>query len=493
MAITLTKDSRAIRLVTGRQSIALSKDSRSLVVKTVSIGSGGGAPDPHATTHENSGSDEVNVDGLSGLLADPQTPDTHVTTHQNGGSDELSVAGLSGELADPQVPKLHASTHTDGGADELIVEVFATAGTIGTVPTSDGAGGLSMQTPGGGGTPGGNNATIQYNNAGSFDGSPYITFNGAYLTISDPIKFMSHGSAGGTTLRGGFAALADSLYSTAWGYNARVLSSPTIPAAAATGSTVVTVPFTGVPAGWDGNTITIGDGATSVTFELDNNSSVTPGNVAVPFVTGDLFVNLGNSFGLAIFLSGLNISLVDGGSYFTGGFGGVLLGALTNNAPGIAGNVLMTSTGFSVPAEFSSTGMSGGSDAVPGVASTYGSAWGNAATCQAVDGIAGGRSSSVVAQYGIAWGYGTDVLTGHTHSVALGAWAQTTAAHRLNVGTIGGSNAMDLQIGKGIGVWGSTPPPSKPTVTGSRGGNAALASLLTAIAATGLITNSTTA
>lgn len=36
-------------------------------------------------------------------------------------------------------------------------------------------------------------------------------------------------------------------------------------------------------------------------------------------------------------------------------------------------------------------------------------------------------------------------------------------------------------------------PVAKPTVTGSRGGNAALASLLTALAATGILTDSTTA
>jgi len=32
------------------------------------------------------------------------TPTPHATSHQNGGSDEISVAGLSGVLADPQVP-----------------------------------------------------------------------------------------------------------------------------------------------------------------------------------------------------------------------------------------------------------------------------------------------------------------------------------------------------------------------------------------------------
>ena len=42
----------------------------------------------------------------------------------------------------------------------------------------------------------------------------------------------------------------------------------------------------------------------------------------------------------------------------------------------------------------------------------------------------------------------------------------------------------------GLGWWGATPV-AKPTVTGSRGGNAALDSLLTALANYGLITNST--
>jgi hypothetical protein len=45
--------------------------------------------------------------------------------------------------------------------------------------------------------------------------------------------------------------------------------------------------------------------------------------------------------------------------------------------------------------------------------------------------------------------------------------------------------------GNQVGFFGATPA-SKPTVTGSRGGNAALASLLTALATLGLITDGTT-
>ena len=72
---------------------------------------------------------------------------THQGRHANGGSDELDVTGLSGLLADAQTPMSHAATHADGGADEVEVENLATSGAIGTVPTSDGAGGLSMVLP----------------------------------------------------------------------------------------------------------------------------------------------------------------------------------------------------------------------------------------------------------------------------------------------------------------------------------------------------------
>lgn len=45
----------------------------------------------------------------------------------------------------------------------------------------------------------------------------------------------------------------------------------------------------------------------------------------------------------------------------------------------------------------------------------------------------------------------------------------------------------------GLGAFGTAPVTVKPTVTGAKGGNAALASLLTALAAFGLITDNTTA
>ena len=101
-------------------------------------------PEAHATSHQNGQIDEISVEGLSGLLADPQTPvahdhdasyytetelqtsgqaqvnygnlsevpetfapEAHATSHQNGQIDEISVEGLSGLLADPQTPVAH--------------------------------------------------------------------------------------------------------------------------------------------------------------------------------------------------------------------------------------------------------------------------------------------------------------------------------------------------------------------------------------------------
>lgn len=44
---------------------------------------------------------------------------SHAVSHQNGGTDEISVAGLSGLLADGQTPLSHAASHQHGGADQI--------------------------------------------------------------------------------------------------------------------------------------------------------------------------------------------------------------------------------------------------------------------------------------------------------------------------------------------------------------------------------------
>jgi hypothetical protein len=52
-------------------------------------------------------------------------PTAHKASHENGGSDEISVAGLSGELADAQPPKAHAASHQSGGSDSVKLDDLA--------------------------------------------------------------------------------------------------------------------------------------------------------------------------------------------------------------------------------------------------------------------------------------------------------------------------------------------------------------------------------
>jgi hypothetical protein len=62
-------------------------------------------------------------------------PAAHGTTHEAGGSDEMDVTGLSGALADAQTPAAHTASHVSGGAD--VVEALAIGTVIlTTVPTN---------------------------------------------------------------------------------------------------------------------------------------------------------------------------------------------------------------------------------------------------------------------------------------------------------------------------------------------------------------------
>jgi hypothetical protein len=67
----------------------------------------GAPPATHHTTHEAGGMDPVDVSGMPGLLADPQSPENHAASHSNGQADEIDVAGLHGQLADDQPALQH--------------------------------------------------------------------------------------------------------------------------------------------------------------------------------------------------------------------------------------------------------------------------------------------------------------------------------------------------------------------------------------------------
>jgi hypothetical protein len=71
--------------------------------------------------------------------------------------------------------------------------------------------------------------------------------------------------------------------------------------------------------------------------------------------------------------------------------------------------------------------------------------------------------------------------------LGIGVTTPTAKLHVVNGGGVGGTS-VNLAT-TNIGFFGTAPAP-KPTVTGSRAGNAALASLLTGLAGLGLITDS---
>jgi hypothetical protein len=113
------------------------------------------------------------------------------------------------------------------------------------------------------------------------------------------------------------------------------------------------------------------------------------------------------------------------------------------------------------------------------------SAGGNASTALGFGASAGGA---------LAIALGLNSSASHSYSIAIGRNSLSTAANRATIGKVGGSatEVVDLQVSRGFGAFGAAPPTTKPTVTGSRNSNPALASLITAIAATGLIADGTT-
>ena len=106
----------------------------------------------------------------------------------------------------------------------------------------------------------------------------------------------------------------------------------------------------------------------------------------------------------------------------------------------------------------------------------------------AVDNVDGTASDAVLLLRGNASQSGNYLTTQTSGGSAL-----TTIGTNGELTVRQGTSTVRLQTNStGIGFFGVTPV-ARPNVTGSRGGNAALASLLTSLANLGLITDSTTA
>lgn len=101
----------------------------------------------------------------------------------------------------------------------------------------------------------------------------------------------------------------------------------------------------------DGNTVTISDGAVAITFEFDDDDSVSSGNTPVEFATsgGTSAANLLTAINAAAI--GITATATEPASATIN---------LSNDTPGAAGNVTITKVG----APITVTGMAGGLDAV---------------------------------------------------------------------------------------------------------------------------------
>ena len=115
-----------------------------------------GFPDPHTgyqlETEKGQANGYASLDG-SGLVPLAQLPGLppalHATLHEDTGLDEVNVAGLSGLLADSQTPLAHATSHQSGGADAIPLDNLATPDDNTDLNASTSVHGLMQKYPGG--------------------------------------------------------------------------------------------------------------------------------------------------------------------------------------------------------------------------------------------------------------------------------------------------------------------------------------------------------
>lgn len=313
-------------------------------------------------------------------------------------------------------------------------------------------------------TPGGSDTQVQYNNVSAFGGMVGVTWNNVTntLVLASTATLTPLGTAT-DTIRVGRGALASALDAIAIGADASAITASAVALGAdstADGSGQCTATGKTADAGgtsssaYGGNSRAVG----SQSVSIGQNSSATNSNTT--------------AVGRSSSASGLSSTAL--------GFNAI---ASQTNTVAAGNTAQATASGASA---IGNVAVAGGTESI---------AIGSGASVGAVShsSISIGSQSSVATSVLNAISVGQASAVTHEGAGAWGRDAASTGVKRLTIGTIAGSRDMELQIGKGFAAWGSAPPATQPTVTGSRGGNAALASFLTAIAATGLIIDGSTA
>ena len=136
------------------------------------------------------GDADFTFDKITGILSIPIVNATTVSASGFQTTGNLTaanikantLANISGNL------RVTGNVNFSGAANVTLGSVAnlkISGGTNGYVLTTDGLGNLDWAAGGGGGngTPGGSNTQIQFNNNGSFGGSPFLTFNTSTNTV----------------------------------------------------------------------------------------------------------------------------------------------------------------------------------------------------------------------------------------------------------------------------------------------------------------------
>ncbi|NHJ85920.1 MAG: hypothetical protein FK734_10690 [Asgard group archaeon] len=162
-------------------------------------------PSAHKTSHQDGGSDEITVNGLSGVLAQPQTPVLHGTAHEWNQTDVMSFTNLSGTLAETQkievvvndsgiikkeILNFITSSHININVwDDSGTQVAISASNLVGAPTSTISASLAVWADAAGNNITGTGITV--------DGSDNIDVNGGNITsvgTVDGVDVSSHAS-----------------------------------------------------------------------------------------------------------------------------------------------------------------------------------------------------------------------------------------------------------------------------------------------------------
>jgi hypothetical protein len=220
----------------------------------------------------------------------------------DGGAVDGVTLGTNAAVTEAQIDNVNingnaiVSSDTDGdlsltpnGTGDLILDNLKwpqADGTADYVLKTDGSGQLSWtEQTGGGGTPGGSDTQIQYNNAGSFGGASGLVTDGSNLTLNaqGDLRFADSDSSNWVA----FQAPATIASNVTW----------TLPSADGTSGQVLSTDGSGALSwasggGGGGSSITAGDSSVAVTDAGTGKVEVTVDNVEVAdFTTGAIVFN----------------------------------------------------------------------------------------------------------------------------------------------------------------------------------------------------------